>query len=322
MNTTKKLIALTCGLIMSIPMTACSMPWQGKNEDVKIEKDSSKEEEKASLSVGYINLTNGENSVDLYSDTDETSVLAKMFQDDPITIYSIDGEWATVGYGGTKGVVRLESISFSEPSQEENEESSEKTINEPANAESKLQENDNSSANEDITINIMFFMDDDGFEVAKPLSYHDYVEEHDARNAWCSVESIYIYSQPDVNSAKREANMLYYGDELTVLGTVDDWYYISTDSGNGYDLHGYVAKKYITFGDSPAAPENANATHGCVSVNSANVRSTPNKETNDNVLFALKKGDEFDVLSYDGYWYKIVYQGTVCYISHKMVEVW
>ncbi len=318
MRTTKKLTAWICCLAMSLSMTACSMPWQNEKENVEIEKGTS-EAEKANLSVGYIDLKNGEKSADLYSDTDEATVLAKMFQGDPITVYSVDGEWAVVGYGGTKGVVRLENISFSEPSQETSEESAEETN---AAAESKPQENSEESNNENITVNVMFFVDDDGFQVAKPLSYHDYVEEHDARNAWCSAESVYIYSQPDTKSEKREANMLYYGDELTVLGTIDDWYYISTDSGNGYDLHGYVAAKYITFGDSPAAPENANATHGCVSVNSANVRSTPNKETSDNILFSLKKGDEFEVLSYDGYWYKIVYQGTTCYISHKMVEVW
>ena len=279
MRTTKKLTAWICCLAMSLSMTACSMPWQNEKENVEIEKGAS-EVEKANLSVGYIDLKNGEKSADLYSDTDEATVLAKMFQGDPITVYSVDGEWAVVGYGGTKGVVRLENISFSEPSQETSEESAEETN---AAAESKPQENSEESNNENITVNVMFFVDDDGFQVAKPLSYHDYVEEQDAR---------------------------------------DDWYYISTDSGNGYDLHGYVAAKYITFGDSPAAPENANATHGCVSVNSANVRSTPNKETSDNILFSLKKGDEFEVLSYDGYWYKIVYQGTTCYISHKMVEVW
>jgi len=81
-------------------------------------------------------------------------------------------------------------------------------------------------------------------KLQKPTYYADYVSDVN-RNAWCSAQSIYIFSQPDVNSEKREANMLYYGDTLTVEGSVGEWYYISTDSGNGYDLHGYVKQKYI-----------------------------------------------------------------------------
>ena len=35
-----------------------------------------------------------------------------------------------------------------------------------------------------------------------------------------------------------------------------------------------------------------------------------------------EQSSSFDVLDYDGYWYKIDYNGTICYISHKMVDVW
>ncbi|MGN1412531.1 MAG: SH3 domain-containing protein [Oscillospiraceae bacterium] len=61
---------------------------------------------------------------------------------------------------------------------------------------------------------------------------------------------------------------------------------------------------------------------GYVSVKSANVRSSPNKDSDDNILLILYQNDMFDIISFDGYWYKIYYDGTVGYISHKMIEVY
>ena len=291
-----------------------------------------------SVSVGYIILTANQDATDLYAEMDDNSqVLSKMFHSEPVSVFSINGDWANISYGGTQGYVKIENISFTKPESISNEPvQSENAIPvEPvANIENSGNipdvnhtnaDSGNALVNNQISneINIVLISDSDGFQVADPVpSYSNYVPENSGRNAWCSAESVYIYAQPSKSSAKREANMLYYGDSLTVLGAVDGWYYISTDSGNGYDLHGYVGQSYITYGESPAAPENPNATKGYVSVASANVRSSPNKETDNNILFTLYEGDSFEVLSYDGYWYKISYNGTTCYISHKMVEVW
>lgn len=312
--------ALLFGLVLTMAGTAACGLQETVSTNTADEEISAAVSTNKSVSVGYIILSEDQKSADLVSAPDSTDVLAKMFQDDPITVYAIEGEWASVGYGGTQGYVRLENVSFTEPVESVETTTPEAAVTEAV--EKVTEKKDTEKSGGDVTINLVFFDDGDGFRVAKPVSYTSYVEESVARNAWCSAESIYIYAQPDTSSPKREANMLYYGDSLTILGTVEDWYYISTDSGNGYDLHGYVKQSYITYGESPAAPENASATHGVVSVGSANVRSSPNKETNDNVLFTLYQGDEFDVLSYDGYWYEIMYNGTICYISHKMVEVW
>lgn len=59
---------------------------------------------------------------------------------------------------------------------------------------------------------------------------------------------------------------------------------------------------------------------GYVSVKSANVRSSPNKDNDNNILFILYQNDVFDIISFDGYWYKIRYDGMVGYISQKMIE--
>lgn len=295
----------------------CGMEAKTENsaDTVSSQEESSKEE---NVSVGYILVPEDQNSVDLYSEKDGGSILAKMFHQDPVTVYSIESDWAKISYGGMVGFVELKYLSFTEPT-DSVEETTESQTNTTAAAE-KATTVASDNAKIEQNIHLVFICDGDGFEIAEPTYYANYVS--DVRNAWCSAESIYIYSQPDVNSEKREANMLYYGDTLTVQGSVGEWYYISTDSGNGYDLHGYVKQKYITYGDSPAAPEPINATHGRVSAGSANVRSSPNKETSDNILFTLYQGDTFEVISYDGYWYQINYNGTICYISHKMVDVW
>ncbi len=310
--------------ILCLPLIACLLFSGCGIEDLKKETTASGQEEttapetslaeEENISVGYINVPDDQTAIDLHSEMDGGTALAKMFHQDPVTVYSITADWAKISYGGMVGFVELKYLSFTEPT--EAVQATEGQTSEQQTAAAA----DNTPIDVEQNVNIVFMSDGDGFQIAEPTYYADYVS--DVRNAWCSAQSIYIFSQPDTNSEKREANMLYYGDTLTVEGSVGEWYYISTDSGNGYDLHGYVKQKYITFGDSPAAPEPANATHGCVNVGSTYVRSSPNKENDSNVLFTLHQGDTFDVLSYDGYWYQINYNGTICYISHKMVEVW
>lgn len=322
-----------CGTQMMASENLTSNPVESTTDSVQTDANAGTN----SVSVGYIVLAEGQDAADLYADMDTSQVLSKMFHGEPVSVFSINGDWANISYGGTQGYVKIENVSFSKPASDATgavQEAGQSVNTVPAEpamnitgggAVSNPESNGNALVDNQIhnEVNIVFLSDGDGFQIADPVaSYSGYVPESSGRNAWCSAESVYIYAQPSKSSAKREANMLYYGDSVKVLGAVDGWYYISTDSGNGYDLHGYVGQSYITYGESPAPPENANATRGCVSVASANVRSSPNKETNDNVLFTLYKGDTFDVLSYDGYWYQISYNGTVCYISHKMVDVW
>lgn len=318
----KKILSI---MIFSIVMlSACGEDLvQSANKEESVSSQTTLDTQ--NISTGYV-VTNGQSYVELYSNMEASNVISRMYDNEPVTVYSIQGDWANISYGGMVGYIKLQNLSFVESTVVENttvqtsEETSKKETESSAKEEKKSSENVQLNQNIEQNVNIVFLCDSDGFEYAQPTSYTSYVSSNE--NAWCSAESIYIYSQPDTSSHKREADMLYYGDVLTILGSVDGWYYIATDSGNGYDLHGYVKQKYITIGETPVAPEPVGATHGCVNVESANVRSSPNKETNDNVLFTIYKGEEFDVLDYDGYWYKIDYNGTICYISHKMVDVW
>lgn len=308
-------------------LTACETPSSDAESDAKAEIQSETTENLSgeNISTGYITV--GDNDyVELYQEAETQNVIARMYDGEAITIYSINSDTAYISYGGMKGYAKLIYISFTKPEQKTEtpvtDAPAETTAaqNQPAEpAETAPPVVQNNVQNNNVQI--LFYVDNDGVEVAEPTYYSSYVSESSTA-AWCSAQSIYIYSQPTTDSYKREADMLYYGDVCYILGSVDGWYYISTDSGSGYDLHGYVKQKYITIGSTPVAPEPANASHGRVSAGSANVRSSPDKSNNSNVLFSLSQGAEFDVLSYDGYWYEINYNGTICYISHKMVEVW
>lgn len=313
----RKNILLLSGLLAAALLTSCGIPSDLAAETNPESADASSADSEAVGSTAYIVLPEGTEYAELYTDSEQSSVIARMYQGESITVSKINDNRAMVTYGGLTGYTPLPYISFSKPA--ETQPQTEAPPVTAAQTQAQTQpaavppEENNMPEN-------LFFTDDDGFDYADPIRYSTYVS--DTRDAWCSAHSVYIFAEPSTSSAKREANMLYYGDSVTVLGTVDNFYYIATDSGCGYDLHGYVNTSYITYGQSPLPPEPENPTQGVVTGGSANARSSPNKETNDNVLFVMHEGDKFDVISYDGYWYKINYNGTTCYISHKMVDVW
>ena len=116
--------------------------------------------------------------------------------------------------------------------------------------------------------------------------------------------------------------MLYQNDPCTVYGEVNGFYYISTDSGSGYNYFGYVQKSYLTIGTPPVDPnKNFDATSGYISAGQCNLRSTPSKADDSNVICQLTQGTTFTVLDFDGYWYHISCDSGVGYVSYKMVTV-
>ena len=56
-------------------------------------------------------------------------------------------------------------------------------------------------------------------------------------------------------------------------------------------------------------------------VASCNVRSSPSKENDDNIIDTLLQGMSFKIDSFDGYWYHITYNGQEGYVSHKMIAL-
>lgn len=158
--------------------------------------------------------------------------------------------------------------------------------------------------------------------VAYPSSYSGYSAYSSPKSGYCNVASCYIRNSADTNGTKTEQRSLYKLDPCVIYGEVNGFYYISTDSGSGYDYYGYVQKSNLKIGTPPADPNrNYNATSGYVSADSANLRSTPSKENNSNIICSVKKGMTFTVLSFDGYWYYISCEKGYGYLSYKMVTV-
>lgn len=299
---------------------------------------SKSESDVDSVSVGYIVLKNNEKSADLY-DTENGNVIVKMFSGDAVTVYSINAEWAKINYGGKDGYMKLENLSFREPepTTELSGVYSETYSNEvvaavtentalPVTAEQSVSEVEKVADN-NISINnqieIVFLTDRDGFQVADPVrSYPKYAPEPTYTDGYCNAYSVYIYSQPDTNSIKRETDMLYSGDPVKILGSVNGWYYISTDNGSNGELHGYVSQSYITIGKNDVQKINYSATQGQVKDGmTAWVNNTPSKTDN---IETLSGGTTFTIIgNANDYWYKIsYYDDKTGWISYKMVDVW
>ena len=155
-------------------------------------------------------------------------------------------------------------------------------------------------------------------------SYYGFSMGTNATVMHVNCSSVHIYPEANLNSPTTEANTLYQNDNVYVWGTTGSFSYISTDDGSHdmYGIFGYVPTKYLSSGAIVTNGDEYSYTMVKVTGSTAHVRSTPSKDNDSNVIGTVSAGDTFSVYSYDGYWYKIDYYGTVAYISHKMVTGW
>ncbi|MBR3631170.1 MAG: SH3 domain-containing protein [Oscillospiraceae bacterium] len=300
--------ALSLYLISVLALTGCGMNQTELAPQAPVEsaaQSTAQTAEQAAVSNGYVNAGSAEYAL-IYQMPDETSTaVARGFTGDAIEIYGLQGQWYQVKLDDISGYMKAEQVTFTKPEPQQQAEV------QPAEAPAA----DTPSAE---TIIVEY----DAEGIAQPKSYSDYEEYDSGRNAYCSVESCYIYKSASTTGQKREADKLYKGDAVTVYGTYNGFYYIGTDSGSGYDLMGYVQTKSITMGTPPAAQDKSySATQGYVDVAECNVRSSPSKENNNNVVETIKRGTTFTILDFDGYWYHISYNGKTGYVSYKMVSV-
>lgn len=291
-------------ILTALALTGCGMS-QNELAPQAPEKSAvqNTEAEQAPVSSGFVNAGNADYAP-VYQMPDETSTaVARGFTGDPVEVYALQGQWYQVKLDGLSGYMKAEQVTFTKPEPQQQQ------------AEAPAPE---APAAESVAVEVQC----DAEGIALPKSYDAYEEYDSGRNAYCSVDHCYIYKSASTTGQKREADMLYKGDAVTVYGTYNGFYYIGTDSGSGYDLMGYVQTKSITMGTPPAAQDKSySATQGYVDVAECNVRSSPSKETNDNVVETIKRGTTFNILDFDGYWYHISYNGKTGYVSYKMVSV-
>jgi hypothetical protein len=308
---------------------------QTKEKDTKSNTETA-DQPNSSLSVGYVDPASGEESADLF-DAVDGNVIVKMFRGDAVTVYSLEADWAKINYGGKDGYTPLKNISFSKPETEEKAEKETEAKTEEKKEEKKEKEttkdsNDGNVRKQDISIdidtsnqivNLVYLTDRDGFRVVDPVqSYPSYNASSTTQEGYCNVWAVYIFSEPNKNSTKRETDMLYNGDPVKILGSIDNWYYIATDNGSNGELHGYVTKDSITLGHIEVQKINYSATQGKVKDGmTAWVNYSPSKTDNKEVLSG---GHTFNIIgNANDYWYQISYNnGQTGWISYKMVDVW
>ncbi|MCD7958408.1 MAG: SH3 domain-containing protein [Ruminococcus sp.] len=159
----------------------------------------------------------------------------------------------------------------------------------------------------------LYFRDDSN-SVADPYSYNSASVNSSWTSAHITCSTTYLYYEASTDTKPPETRCLYQDDNIEYLGTVGNFYYARTDDGSGGYMYGYVQTKYVADGAGMYA-----WTYVVVNQDSANVCSLPSKNTDSNIIGTVYSGATFSVYSYDGYWFKIDYNGTVGYISHKMV---
>lgn len=310
----KKAILITL-FLLTFSMTGCDVKQDGtivpaQNAVTEATADTM---QTASISSGFVD-SGAEEYAAVYQMPDATSsAVARAYTGDAVEIFSLQGQWYQIKLGEISGYIKAEQVTFSQPTEVQ---AVQETV-------ADVPETTAAAPAETQAINVNITLQYDGEGIALPKSYSAYESYDSGRNAYCSVESCYIYKTASTSGAKREADMLYKGDAVTVYGSYNDFYYIGTDSGSGYELMGYVQTSKITIGTPPAAEDKSyTATEGYVDVASCNVRSSPSKADNSNVIDTIYKGTTFTINSFDGYWYSINYNGKSGYVSYKMVTVY
>lgn len=316
-----KRYTLLASLLLAATLFGCGVP---QHEALAPAQDAATEAPTttapaASISSGFVD-PGTEDHATIYQSPDATSsAVARAYLGDAIEIFAMQGQWYQIKLEDISGYIKVDQVTFSkpEPTQETTAPATEATV--PAAVTAAVAPSE--AAPQDINVNITLQYDGDG--IALPKSYAAYEAYSSARNAYCSAGSCYIYKTASTSGPKREADMLYKGDAVTVYGAYDGFYYIGTDSGSGYELMGYVQTSKITIGTPPAAEDKSYAaTAGHVDVDQCNVRSSPSKADNSNVIDTISKGTTFTIYSFDGYWYYIGYNGKYGYVSYKMVTVY
>ena len=287
------------------PETAAPAP-----EQPAVNETAAPETPAASISSGFADAGTADYVVVYQAPDTGSSAVARAYTGDPIEIFALQGQWYQIKLGDLTGYIKAEQVSFSEPVPQT------EAVTEAAEAPAAT-----SADPPTVNVNIILQYDSDG--IALPKSYTSYEAYAGGKEGYCCVDSCYIYKTASMSGPKRQADMLYKNDALTVYGFYDGFYYIGTDSGSGYELMGYVQTDMITIGTPPPQEgKSYTATAGYVKVKSCKVRSSPTKEDDSNIIDEIYNGTTFTINSFDGYWYSINYDGKTGYVSHKMVTVY
>ncbi len=278
------------------------------------------------ISRGFADPGTSEYAV-LYDSMEKDSrELAHLYGGEPLEIFALYGEWYQVKYGDINGYIHAVNISFTDPAE------TPATASTSVSTEKLPPGKVNTQSGGDIA-DITFHSEIpatatnprstvtyDGNGIAIPNSHPTYSIYPTPQIGYVIVDHTNVYKDASTSSPRGEADKQYRNNAVEIYGLCGDFYYISADSGSGYNIFGYIPAKNIVIGIPPGLPDAYyTAKNGYVSVQSCNVRSSPSKANSDNIIDTLYNGTIFTINSFNGYWYNITYSGRTGYISHKMI---
>lgn len=129
--------------------------------------------------------------------------------------------------------------------------------------------------------------------------------QQNSRYAQCNCDTLNV--RDGGSTSNRIIGYLKYGNEVQVLDTRGDWYYI-----NFGGRLGWASAKYLTIGGVPGQYAQCNG-------NRVNVRNKPSMSGS--VIRQLNKGNEFKVTGRSGKWCRVIVAGTGGYVYSQYVSI-
>lgn len=136
---------------------------------------------------------------------------------------------------------------------------------------------------------------------------------YDAKEGYVSVKSCHVRSSRSKVSDSNIIDTLYEGTIFTIDSFDGYWYHINYPGRSGY-----ISYKMVKPGKSP---DIITPKEGYVSNETCNVRCSPDRSDDSNIVDTLSEGDVFTATHFEGYWYYIVYDNGSGWVSNKMITI-
>lgn len=151
-----------------------------------------------------------------------------------------------------------------------------------------------------------------GWVAAWLVKKHSSNEVSASKNGIVTVNQLRVRSGP--STSYQVVTTLSQGATVTIIKTESNWHQIKASN-----VTGWVAAEFIQDIKTDTGGSSSNQQTGKVTANNLNVRSTAS--TSGNILGKLQKGSSVSILSVEGNWVKIQYNGQAAWISKEFVEI-
>lgn len=151
-----------------------------------------------------------------------------------------------------------------------------------------------------------------GWVAAWLVKKHSSNEVSASKNGIVTVNQLRVRSGP--STSYQVVTTLSQGATVTIIKTESNWHQIKASN-----VTGWVAAEFIQDIKTDTGGSSSNQQTGKVTANNLNVRSTAS--TSGNILGKLQKGSSVSILSVEGSWVKIQYNGQAAWISKEFVEI-